>query len=96
MEPFLRDHPDERPIPLEKPLENVNLNIHVLIPTPDKRPPFLKGHFSCEKGVASQEGFHCNESIKEFVVDILKYIIFGRMCQTLELFLCIDANVVIV
>ena len=59
VEPLLRGHPDERPPPLEKPLDNVNLNINVLISTPDERSPLLKGHFSDAKGVASQEGFHC-------------------------------------
>ena len=49
--------PFERPPPLEKPLDSVNLN--VLISTPDERPPLLKGHFSRAKGVASKEGFHC-------------------------------------
>ena len=52
--PFLRGHPYERPLPLERPLDNVNLNINVLISTPDERPSLLKGHFSCIKGVASQ------------------------------------------
>ena len=60
VEPLLRGHPDERPPPLERPLHNVNLNINVLISTPNERPPHLKGHFSDAKGVASQEGFHCN------------------------------------
>ena len=59
VEPLLRGHPDERPPPLERPLDNVNLNINVLISTPDERPPLLKGHFSDAKGMASQEGFHC-------------------------------------
>ena len=59
VEPLLRGHPDERPLPLERLLDNVNLNINVLIFTPDKRPPLLKGHFSYVKGVALQEGFHC-------------------------------------
>ena len=59
VEPLLRGHPDERPPPLERPLDNVNLYINVLISTPDERPPLLKGHFSDAKGVASQEGFHC-------------------------------------
>ena len=58
-EPLLRGHPDERPPPLERPLDNVNLNINVLISTPDERSPLLKGHFSHAKAVASQEGFHC-------------------------------------
>ena len=43
---------------LERPLDNLNLNINVLISTSDERPPLLKGHFSGAKGVASQEGFH--------------------------------------
>ena len=55
MEPLLRGHPHERPAPLERPLDNVNLNINVLISTPDKRPTLLKGHFSYAKGVASQD-----------------------------------------
>ena len=63
VEPLLRGHPDERPLPLERPLDNVNLNINVLISTPDERPPLLKDHFSDAKGVASQEGFHCSTMI---------------------------------
>ena len=59
MEPLLRGHPDERPPPLERLLDNVNLNINVLISTSDERPPLLKGQFSGTKGVASQEGLHC-------------------------------------
>ena len=59
VEPLLRGHPDERPPPLERPLDIVNLNINVLISTPDERSPLLKGHFSDAKTVASQEGFHC-------------------------------------
>ena len=55
VEPLLSGHPDERPHPLERPLDNVILNINVLISTPDKRPPLFSG----AKGVASQEGFHC-------------------------------------
>ena len=47
MEPLLRGHPDERPPPLERQLDNVNLNINVLISTLDGRPTFVKGHFSC-------------------------------------------------
>ena len=61
VEPLLRGHPDERPTPLERPHDTVNLNINVLIFTPDKRPPLLKGHFSGANGVASQEGFHCKD-----------------------------------
>ena len=47
----LRGHPDERQPPLERPLDNVNLNINVLIFTSDERPPLLKGHFFDAKGV---------------------------------------------
>ena len=57
MEPLLRDHPDERSPPLEKPLDNVNLNINVLISTPDERPPVLKGHFSGVEGWPHKRGF---------------------------------------
>ena len=59
VEPLLRGHPDEIPPPLERPLDNVNLNITILISTSEERLPLLKGHFSDGKGVASQEGFHC-------------------------------------
>ena len=60
VEPLLRGHHEERPTPLERPFDNVNLNINVLIFTSAERPPLLKGHFSGTKGVASQEGFHCS------------------------------------
>ena len=59
VEPLLRGHPDERPPPLERPLDYVNLNINVLFSIPDERPSLLKGHFSGAKGVVSQEGFNC-------------------------------------
>ena len=47
VEPLLRGHPDKRPTPLERPLENVNLNIICIDfyprgeATPLKRPFFL-------------------------------------------------------
>ena len=50
--PFERPPPLERPAPLERPLDTVNLNINVLIFTPDKRPPLLKSHLSVTKEVA--------------------------------------------
>ena len=56
VEPLLRGQPDERPPPLERPLDNVNLNMNVLISTPDERPPILKGHFSAEKGWPHKRG----------------------------------------
>ena len=59
VQPLLRDHPNERSTPLERPLENVTLDINILISAPDERPPLLKGHISGVKGVASQKGFHC-------------------------------------
>ena len=62
VEPLLRGHPDQRPSPLERPLDTVNLNITVLISTPDERPSLLKDHFSESKGVASKEGFHCSKT----------------------------------
>ena len=49
MEPILRDHPDERSLPLERPLDNVNLNINVLISTPGESPALLKGHITAIK-----------------------------------------------
>ena len=64
MKPLLKGHPDKRLSPLERSLDNVNLNINILISTPDERPPLLKGHYSDAKGVASQEGFHCINFIK--------------------------------
>ena len=59
VEPLLRGHPEEGPPPLERPVNNVNLNTNVSISTPNERPPLLKGQLSGAKGVASQEGFHC-------------------------------------
>ena len=67
VKPLLRGHPDERPPPLERPLDNVNLNINVLISTPGERSPLLKGHFSDTKGAASQEGFHCISNIYTYI-----------------------------
>ena len=52
MEPLFRGLPDERPSPLERPLDDVNLIINVFIATPDERLPLLKGHVSGVKGVA--------------------------------------------
>ena len=49
VEPLLRGHPFERPPPLERPLDYVNLDINVLISTPYERPPLLKGHFLVQK-----------------------------------------------
>ena len=59
VEHFLRGHPDERPTPLKRPFDAVNLNIDLLISTTDERSPLLKGHISSIRVVASQEGFHC-------------------------------------
>ena len=46
MESLLKGRPDERSPPLERLLNNVNLNINVYIYTPDERQALLKGHFS--------------------------------------------------
>ena len=46
LEPLLRGHADD-----------INLNINVLIYTPEERPPLLKGHISGPKGMALQKGF---------------------------------------
>ena len=53
VEPLLRGHPFERPPPLDRPLDYINLNINVLISTPDERPPLLKGHSVGAKEVVS-------------------------------------------
>ena len=71
VKPLLRGHPVERPTPLERPLDQVNLNINVLISTPDERPPLLKGLFPDAKGVASQEGFHCTQNMDLHEMKIL-------------------------
>ena len=80
VELLLRSQPDERPTPLERPLDTVNLNINVLIYTPDEMPPLLKGHFSGAKGVALQEGFHCIDFEIYFITlyhdTLLQYIVF--------------------
>ena len=47
--------PFERPPPLERPLDNVNLNINVLISTSDER-PLLKGQFLVQKGWPQKRG----------------------------------------
>ena len=56
VEPLLRGHPDKRPLLLEGPLDNVNLNINILISTPDQRPPLLKAHLSYKKGWPHKRG----------------------------------------
>ena len=53
-----RGHLDKRPTPLERPFDYVNLNINVVISTPDESPPP-----SSARGVASQEGFHCTQCV---------------------------------
>ena len=49
MEPPLRGHPDDRPTLLERPFDNVNININVFIFTLNQRPSLLKGHISYAK-----------------------------------------------
>ena len=56
VEPFFRGHPDKRPPLLERLLDNVNININVLMSTPDNRTPLLKGHFSDAKGWPHKRG----------------------------------------
>ena len=43
-------------LPLVRPLYNVNLNINVLISTPEEKPSLLKGHFSGAKGWPHKRG----------------------------------------
>ena len=54
--PLLRGQTDEWQPPLESPhvQDSVNLNINVLIFTPDARPPLLKSNIFPEIGLASQ------------------------------------------
>ena len=73
VESLSRGHPDKRPLPMERPLNNINLNISVLISTPDERPPLSKGHFSSAKRTASQEGFHCiYDQMLKSIVNVIK------------------------
>ena len=44
VEPLLRGHPDERPTEVERPFDNVNPNINVLMCSPEERSSLLKGH----------------------------------------------------
>ena len=63
VEPLLRGHTDERSAPLERSLDNVNLNINVLNSTTDERPPFFKGHISDAKmGFTLLHNVHENHS----------------------------------
>ena len=71
VEPLLRGHSDERPPPLERPLGYANVYINVLIFTPNKRPPLLKGQFSDAQGVDSQEGFHCSSNCRRCQQDLI-------------------------
>ena len=58
MVPLSRGHPDKRTTPLERPRNDMYLNINLYNYTPDERPPLSKGHISGVKGVASQQGLH--------------------------------------
>ena len=60
VEPLLRGHPDKRPSQLERPPDNVNLNINVLISTPDE------GTFLMPKG------FHCKQFRVSFCLVYVK------------------------
>ena len=56
METLLRGDPDESPNLLERPLNNVNLNINIIINTPDDRPtPLEKKTFLAEKANLKRE-----------------------------------------
>ena len=89
MESFLRDHPDERSTPLERPLDNVNLNINKLIPTLNERLPILKGHISGTKSSRLTRGVPLYSLIDPFSFD-LRYDLGGgpvilRSAQKIEL-----------
>ena len=51
VEPLSRGHPDEMPTPLERPLNNIDLNMKDLISTPDERQPLFKGHIYRAKAI---------------------------------------------
>ena len=80
MEPLVRGHPDKSRNPLERPLDTINLNINVLISTPDERPPILKGNFSGTKGLASKEGFHLMKKYSIICVEKKIAISFQVKC----------------
>ena len=75
MEHLLRGHP------LERPLDNVNLNRNVLISTPDKRPTHLKGHISDVKEVASQDRFYCMNICNIYLLLCCEVIAYGTICS---------------
>ena len=52
----------KRPTSSGRPLDNVNLNINVLITTPDESPTLLKDHISGAKGMVPQEGVHSSKT----------------------------------
>ena len=56
VEHLLRGHCDKRPPPLERPFDNVNVHINVLISTLDERPPILKATFLVQKGWPPKRG----------------------------------------
>ena len=85
VKPLLIGHPDKRSNPLERSLDTVNLNINVLISTPDERPPLSKGHFLGVKGEASQEGFHMF-ICKQMCVCYCRYV----YCACFHVFISMD------
>ena len=84
VEPLFRGHPDERPPSLERPLDNVNLNINLLISTPVERLPLLKGHFSGTKRGSLTRGvpLYFTRLHPYFLMSVNEYTLF--LC----LFLC--------
>ena len=50
---YLRGIPEKKPTPLEMTREEVNINLGILISTPDERPPLLKEQILGAKWVTS-------------------------------------------
>ena len=88
VEPLLTGHPDERPPPLERPLDNVNLNINVLISTLNERPPLLKDHFLVQKRWPHKRG----STVQAFVS--LTSDIISSQCLLVALVLLIKLSYV--
>ena len=85
MEPLLRGHPEERPSPLVRPLDNVNLNINVLNIYPcRKTAPLERPHFLCKRGGLTRGvPLQSKISIKRTWVSLL-CVMHGWVCDELR------------